>query len=105
VQALPDRGPYMTSIVGEIEMVRVCRRANVPAEQVEELREWFVAVALDNEVRRLAFAVAPVALRTLDAIHVATALSLRPELHELVTYDSRLADAADRAGFAVLAPR
>ncbi len=33
-------------------------------------------------------------LRSLDAIHLATALALRRELHTFVTYDKRLATAA-----------
>jgi predicted nucleic acid-binding protein len=43
-------------------------------------------------------------LRTLDAIHLATALSLREDLGEFATYDTRLAGAAREAGLAVLAP-
>jgi len=44
-------------------------------------------------------------LRSLDAIHLATARLLGPELTALVTYDERLAKAAVDAGVAVLAPR
>lgn len=40
-----------------------------------------------------------------DAIHLATARLLGPELTALVTYDERLATAAVDAGVAVLAPR
>jgi uncharacterized protein len=43
-------------------------------------------------------------VRSLDAIHVATALQLRPDLHALVTYDTRLAAAAERQGLPVTAP-
>lgn len=46
----------------------------------------------------------PPALRSLDAIHLATALSLGPELGGMVVYDRRLADAARRAGVTVWAP-
>jgi predicted nucleic acid-binding protein len=41
---------------------------------------------------------------SLDAIHVATALQVRPELDALVTYDTRLAAAAERQGLPVTAP-
>ena len=44
------------------------------------------------------------ALRSLDAIHLATALQLQPGLETLVTYDSRLAVAADRQGLPVATP-
>lgn len=44
-------------------------------------------------------------LRSLDAIHLATARLLGPELTALLTYDDRLAKAAADAGIPVLAPR
>jgi len=43
-------------------------------------------------------------LRSLDAIHLATALQLGRELDVLVTYDSRLAAGAERQRLAVVAP-
>ena len=43
-------------------------------------------------------------LRTLDAIHLATALSLDDHLDVFVTYDRRLAEAADRLGLEVVSP-
>lgn len=94
----------MTSVVGEIETVRVCQRANLPADQVDELRAGLVVIALDDRVRRLAFEVGSPLLRTLDAIHLATVLSLRDELEAFVTYDLRLARAAGDAGIHTLSP-
>ena len=93
----------VTSVVGEIETMRVCRRARIPAEKVEEVTNGVALVVLDDEVRRLAATIAPTALRTLDAIHVATAISLAPTLDALSTYDLRLAEAAREAGLSVLA--
>jgi predicted nucleic acid-binding protein len=46
----------------------------------------------------------PASLRTLDAIHLATTLSLATDVAGLVTYDAKLAEAAAREGFDVLAP-
>ncbi|MGI9111754.1 MAG: type II toxin-antitoxin system VapC family toxin [Gaiellaceae bacterium] len=43
-------------------------------------------------------------LRTLDAVHVAAALALGPDLGVLVTYDSRMESAARELGIAVAAP-
>ena len=43
-------------------------------------------------------------LRSLDAIHLATALVLREDLEALVTYDERLADAAGAHGLTVASP-
>jgi len=55
-------------------------------------------------VRARAAALDPPELRTLDAIHLATALEVRAELQALVTYDARLASAATAVGLQVLAP-
>lgn len=43
-------------------------------------------------------------LRSLDAIHLATALLLREDLNMLLTYDDRLAEAAQANGLPVVAP-
>jgi predicted nucleic acid-binding protein len=43
-------------------------------------------------------------LRSLDAIHVATALAIGDELEALVTYDHRMKQAALAAGLAVVSP-
>ena len=47
----------------------------------------------------------PPELRTLEAIHLATALELGSDLARVVTYDERLRAAAVSAGCAVVAPR
>lgn len=46
----------------------------------------------------------PGSLRLLDAIHLATALRLRGELHSLVAYDHRLLEAAHAAGLPTESP-
>ena len=63
-----------------------------------------VLVEISSEVRALAQTVTPPAVRTLDAIHLATALRLGDQLTSLVTYDRRLADAAMAAGLTVDRP-
>lgn len=45
----------------------------------------------------------PTSLRSLDAIHLAAAQSA-PQLRALITYDARLADAAESLGIPVAAP-
>ncbi|MBB5790239.1 PIN domain-containing protein [Jiangella mangrovi] len=46
----------------------------------------------------------PTLLRPLDAIHLAAALELGDDLETIVTYDERLADAAQNNGVPVTAP-
>lgn len=47
----------------------------------------------------------PSVLRSLDAIHLASALDLGDDLEGLVTYDDRLAEAAEANGVAAVSPR
>jgi predicted nucleic acid-binding protein len=60
-------------------------------------------VELDAGIRILA-QTKPATVRSLDAIHLATALRIRPKLTSFVTYDKRLADAAQAAGITVDMP-
>jgi hypothetical protein len=55
-------------------------------------------------VRARAAALDSPALRTLDALHLATALEIGAELRAFATYDERLAAAAAAEGLEVLAP-
>lgn len=63
-------------------------------------------VEIDSGIRILAQTVTPPAVRSLDAIHLATGLRLRDEqrLTSFVTYGKRLAEAASAAGLAVDMP-
>jgi len=61
-------------------------------------------LALSDEIRRIAGRLEPAQLRTLDAIHLATALRVRDELDGFVCYDDRLIGAARSGGFAVFTP-
>ena len=44
-------------------------------------------------------------IRSLDAIHLASARALGDDLREVITYDQRMAAAAERLGLTVAAPR
>lgn len=59
---------------------------------------------LDEQVIALAQTLSTTTLRTLDALHLATALSV-PDLAVLVTYDDRMRHAAQAAGLSVIVPR
>lgn len=61
-------------------------------------------VPLDDKVLLAAAALEPATLRSLDAIHLATALSLGGDLGAMYVYDARLAAAARAAGIRVEAP-
>jgi predicted nucleic acid-binding protein len=59
---------------------------------------------LDDPLLEVAANLDPDILRTLDAIHLASALSLGDSLDEVVTYDKRMAEAAKYLGLAVASP-
>lgn len=61
-------------------------------------------VRLNDRVLDLAAILPPTTLRSLDAIHLATAARLGSDLAEIVTYDDRMADAARTLGHRVSAP-
>lgn len=61
-------------------------------------------VPVTDGLLETAAGLASAGLRTLDAIHLATALSLGPDLDVLVAYDARRLDAARAAGVALVAP-
>ena len=62
-------------------------------------------VRLDEPLLDRAGDLDPVGLRSLDAVHLAAALAIGPDLGAIFTYDERLGDAARARGLSVEAPR
>jgi predicted nucleic acid-binding protein len=73
---------------------------------VREVLQRVGPLEMTAEILERALEPFPVPLRTLDALHVATADFLRRDLPELriATYDTRLARAAQAIGFEVITP-
>ena len=61
-------------------------------------------VRVSDRVLNLAGALLPLELRSLDAIHLATATRLGADLGDIVTYDERMATAARSMGYKVSSP-
>ena len=61
-------------------------------------------VAVSDGILDAAGALEPRVLRTLDAIHLATALALGDDLDVVLTYDARMAEAAGLLGLQVASP-
>jgi predicted nucleic acid-binding protein len=103
---LVDWQEHITSVVSEIELHRAARRTGVVTEaDVDEVLGRLALLAVDESVRRLARSVGTARLRALDAIHLASALSLGDELDGFCCYDERLSADAERSGLVVVAPR
>lgn len=95
--------PWTSSALLEVEAFRaLARYAPESASRLHRVLDLVNLVDIDAGVRILAQTVRPATVRSLDAIHLATALRIRPV--SFVTYDKRLADAAREAGLAVAAP-
>ena len=92
----------LTSVVAEVEVRRLAWRARV-LERADAVLAELSLVELDEPVRRLAGRVGP-SLRSLDAIHLASALSLGNDLGGFCCYDRRLNAEAAAAGLPIVAP-
>jgi predicted nucleic acid-binding protein len=102
LRSWPER---VSSVVARIEVERVARRIGGGAiRRARTVISRVALVELDDHVVRRAAALQPTELRTLDAIHLAAALSLGEDLGAICGYDSRLADPAASAGVEVVAP-
>jgi predicted nucleic acid-binding protein len=75
-------------------------------EYVDELLSGQVLIPLDETILTAAETIAPSVVRTLDAIHLATAVRLTGagQLDALMTYDKQLAVGAREHGITVLSP-
>ena len=100
-----------TSEIAAIELPRAAARARADGRAgvadsrvVLELLAALSVVPTTDNVRALAATLAPVELRTLDAIHLSSAIALDADLAAVLTYDHRMADAARARGIAVIAP-
>jgi predicted nucleic acid-binding protein len=79
----------------------------VSQDHVAKVRRQLRTVALvsvDRETLERAGGLLPADLRSLDAVHVAAAMSLGDELGDVVTYDARMAAAATAQGLSVVSP-
>jgi predicted nucleic acid-binding protein len=105
IEYLALRPLQATSVIARVEVGRALLRAGVRAD--ERLADVFDHVALlpvEMATAEHAARLGPTRVRALDAIHLAAALALAPDLEAIVTYDVRLADAAREQGVEVAAP-
>ena len=72
--------------------------------RAREVLDILVLTEVGTAIFEQAGRLEPPALRTLDALHLASALDLGDDLDGMVTYDDRLASAAQLHGIPVIAP-
>lgn len=102
---LGRRGPLVSSALARTEVVRAL--LPLGSDAVRRGREVLARVELlrvNDRVLDAAGLLVPLELRSLDAIHLASAELLGSDLRGFVTYDERLATAASGRGIRVIRP-
>jgi hypothetical protein len=96
---------WVSSVLVEIESFRaLARHAPQAVVRLHPVLDQIDLIDFGPRMRILAQTVQPVTVRSLDAIHLGTALAIRPDLTSFVTYDKRLLDAAAASGLRVDSP-
>ncbi len=97
--------PVVSSELGRVEVLRAARRAGDPVlAEARALVGDLDLIPLNRAVQDVASDLGDPLLRTLDALHLASALLLGDALTAFIAYDHRLTDGARAAGIVVAAP-
>ncbi len=104
---LSSRPAAVSSAIAVTEVRRAVGRVSTRRSLSDRARlvlDGVALLAVDVALLEAAAGLKPAELRTLDAIHVASALSLGDDLLAFITYDDRQAAAARKAGLRVETP-
>jgi predicted nucleic acid-binding protein len=97
--------PLVSSALLYPELVRaVSRHRPELVGRAIAMTQRIMTVPLGNDIVANAATIGTPTLRTLDALHLATAAAIRSQLDTFITYDKRLGEAAASLGLAVVAP-
>jgi predicted nucleic acid-binding protein len=99
------QGRLLTSAIAEVEVGRALGRRHAPRAVLTAARDLLAGcdlVEVSSDIRIGAIAVKPGSVRSLDALHVATAVVAG--LERFATYDDRQRLAAEEAGLTTLVP-
>jgi len=97
----------LSSALAEVECRRTLRRIEAPPaawRRADQVLGGLILIRFDDALLRLAAHVGPPLLRSLDAIHLAAALSIGDYPEAFITYDDRLAAAARKLKLHVVQP-
>ena len=96
----------VSSALLRVEALRAVRHLGPDAlAAVREALRRVDLVGIDDRILDSAGILEPRILRTLDAIHLATALALGDDLAQVVTYDEHMTQGATVVGLATIAPQ
>ena len=103
--AQADPRTLVTSALSRAELLRAAQRRDEPTvRKAREVLDGVAEITITEGLLDSAGAMQPSTLRTLDAIHLATAMELGAELTVFVAYDARLLAAARGASVPILTP-
>ncbi len=94
----------LCSRIGIVETRRAVGRYRHDPAHLDLVIRSVEVVEFDADIARQAASIGPTSLKTLDAIHLASAARLGAAVDAFVTYDDRLADAARAVGLSVVRP-
>lgn len=97
----------ISSAIAIVEVGRAVRRAGVRTSwenRAAAILNSISLLSIDREILEKSARMEPPGLRSLDAIHLASALTLQEDLEAFVTYDRKLFAAAEQIGFRTVAP-
>lgn len=98
----PER---VSCALARTEVLRAIRHlGNAAVNRARRVLRRIDLIRLDDSLLDAAGMLDPRILRSLDAVHLAAAQLIAPELDAIVTYDRRLRDSASLLGFPVEAP-
>jgi predicted nucleic acid-binding protein len=98
-----DDAEIVTSAVALVEVRRALARV-APGYDPDDVLDRCIVIAPDATLIARAGLLAPASLRSLDAIHLASALAIAEDLNVFVTCDQSQASAAVAAGLPVSVP-
>jgi predicted nucleic acid-binding protein len=102
---LGRRRPLVSSALARTEVMRaLLPLGSVAVRRGRDVLGRVDLLRLSDRVLDAAGALTPLDLRSLDAIHLASAVQLGSDLRSFVTYDERLASAAAARGLHVVQP-
>jgi predicted nucleic acid-binding protein len=102
---LRRRRPLVSSALARTEVVRALLPAGAIAmSRGREVLRRLDLVRISDRVLDMAGTLEPAQVRSLDAIHLATAQLLGEDLSQVITYDDRMADAARSIGLKTTSP-
>ncbi len=103
---LRRRRPLISSWLARTEVIRALLPLGPTAvDRGHDVLRRLDLIRVNDRVLTTAAELLPPELRSLDAIHLATAHQLGADLRQLITYDDRMAIAARDLGFKVSVPK